>query len=76
LTKAPIYAAAGVPECWIVNLHDECVEVFRDPWPKRRRYARTRVVRRGGSIALAAVAGARVAIDDLLPAQRAERARR
>jgi Uma2 family endonuclease len=73
LTKAPIYAAAGVPECWIVNLRDDCVEVFRDPWPKRRRYATTRVVPRGDFIALAVIANARVAVDDLLPAKSAGR---
>ena len=31
LTKARIYAAAGVPEYWIVNLRDDVVEVYRAP---------------------------------------------
>src|SRR5262249_13473904 len=31
LTKSAIYAAAHVPECWIVNLRDDCVEVRREP---------------------------------------------
>jgi Uma2 family endonuclease len=29
--KAELYAAAGVPDYWIVNLVDNCVEVHRDP---------------------------------------------
>lgn len=31
LTKSAIYAAAGVPEYWIVNLLDDVVEVLSDP---------------------------------------------
>lgn len=31
--KAPIYAAAGIPEYWIVNLQDGSLEVLRDPVP-------------------------------------------
>lgn len=38
LTKGPIYAAAGIPEYWIVNLRERCVEVHRDPSAPERRY--------------------------------------
>ncbi len=31
ITKARIYAAAGVPEYWIVNLVDRQVEIYRHP---------------------------------------------
>jgi len=31
LTKSAIYARAGVPCYWIVNLRDRCVEVYREP---------------------------------------------
>jgi Uma2 family endonuclease len=67
ITKAPMYAAAGVPEYWLVNLHDDCVEVFRAPEPEARRYAERRVARRGEGLELATLAGAGVAVDDLLP---------
>ncbi|MDA0266769.1 MAG: Uma2 family endonuclease [Cyanobacteria bacterium] len=30
-TKPPIYAAAGIPEYWVVNLKDRAVVVFREP---------------------------------------------
>jgi Uma2 family endonuclease len=56
-----------VPEYWLVNLNDDCVEVFRAPEPEARRYAERRVTRRGERLALAAFAAASVAVDDLLP---------
>jgi Uma2 family endonuclease len=30
-TKAALYARYGIPDYWIVNLHDQQVEVLRDP---------------------------------------------
>ena len=29
--KLPLYAQAGIPKYWIVNLVDQCLEVYRDP---------------------------------------------
>jgi Uma2 family endonuclease len=68
LTKAPMYAAASLPEYWIVNLRDGCVEVRRDPDPRNRRYRRVAMHRRGESIEPLALPGVRIAVDDLLPA--------
>jgi Uma2 family endonuclease len=67
LTKAPIYAAAGVPEYWIVNLRAQHVEVHRSPDRKRRRYRMVEIVRRRGRLTLAAFPDVSVAVDDLLP---------
>lgn len=36
--KARIYAAAGIPEMWIVDVAGRTVEVHRDPMPRSRRY--------------------------------------
>jgi Uma2 family endonuclease len=69
ITKAPMYAAAGVPEYWLVNLHDDWVEVFRTPEPGARGYRERRVTRRGERLDLAAFAGASVVVDDLLPSR-------
>lgn len=33
-TKLPLYAVAGVPEVWIVNVEEGEVEVYRDPAPR------------------------------------------
>ena len=30
-TKGPLYARAGIPEYWIVDIKGECIEVYRDP---------------------------------------------
>jgi Uma2 family endonuclease len=37
--KCELYAAAGVPEYWIVNLVDRQVEVYADPQPARGKTA-------------------------------------
>jgi len=67
LTKAAIYAAAGIPEYWLVNLRDDCVEVFRQPDRTARVYRNVVVARRGERLMLVALADASIAVDDLLP---------
>ena len=47
LSKSRIYAGAGIPDYWIVNLRDDCVEVFRQPDATRRVYAAHAVAQRG-----------------------------
>jgi Uma2 family endonuclease len=65
--KARIYAAAGIPEYWIVNLRDDVIEVSRSPDREAGRYTETRIARRGERLELVALPGASVAVDDLLP---------
>ena len=67
LTKGPIYAAAGIPEYWIVNLRDGCLEVRRQPEPAARRYASVAIARRGDTVDIGALGDVRVAVGDLLP---------
>jgi len=67
LTKRAIYAAAGVPEYWIVNLRDGWVEILRAPDRKTRLYAETSIARRGERISLVGLSQVSVAVDDLLP---------
>ncbi len=40
--KAQLYAEAGIQDYWIINLLDDCVEVFRDPQPSGYRSRQTR----------------------------------
>lgn len=68
LTKGGIYAAAGFPEYWIVNLVDDCIEVRTAPAPGERRYANVRIARRGELLELTQLPGATIRVDDLLPA--------
>jgi Uma2 family endonuclease len=67
LTKAAIYAAAGVVEFWIVNLRDDLVEVFGDPDPERGRYGRSERVPRSERLPIPTFADAAVAVDELFP---------
>ena len=67
LTKAPIYAAAGVPEYWIVNLREGCVEVRRAPVAAERRYAETSRAERGERLTLVAFPDVTVPVDAILP---------
>jgi Uma2 family endonuclease len=67
LTKAAIYAAAAIPEYWLVNLRDDCVEVFRAPESAASRYATTLIAHRGERLDIVALPGASVAVGDLLP---------
>jgi Uma2 family endonuclease len=69
LTKATIYAAAGIAEYWIVNLRDGVVEVLRDPDRAARQYREATRVPREGRLTLAAFEAV-VAVDALLPARR------
>lgn len=64
--KAPLYAAAGVRELWIVDLVNDAVEVFRDP--DDRGYRRTQRHGRGDGIALSDFPDVQVEVDDILGA--------
>jgi len=67
LTKSAIYAGAEIPEYWLVNLRDDCVEILRSPDRQARRYSESRIARRGERLALVALPWASVTLDDLLP---------
>jgi Uma2 family endonuclease len=67
--KAGLYAQAGIPEYWIVNLKDNCLEVQRDPEaaaaePFGHRY---RTVTRVPCDENMAVHGTSISVADLLP---------
>jgi len=47
-TKLPLYAAASIPDVWIVNLNADCVEVYRQP--EGEHYREQRVYRRGETL--------------------------
>jgi Uma2 family endonuclease len=67
LSKSRMYAAAGIPEYWIVSRRDDAVEVFRDPNTATAIYGTREFMRRGDRIGLVALDGAAVAVDELLP---------
>lgn len=68
-TKLPLYAAAGIPEYWLVNLSDRSVGVYREP--DGNSYARRILHRNDDSLRLATVSdlGA-LPVRDLFPDER------
>ena len=70
--KASLYAWAGVPEYWIVNLSEGVVAVYREPVPMRGRvygygYRVQGVYRVGEEIVPVMRSDRSVAVADLLP---------
>jgi Uma2 family endonuclease len=62
--KLRFYAQAGMREAWIVDLQDECVEVYRTP--RDETYHDVHVVRRGEQLACLAFPDVTLPIDDIL----------
>jgi Uma2 family endonuclease len=62
--KLPLYAQAGVPEAWIVNLEDDVIEVYSEPVDGV--YQKTWVARKGSSIPLPAGLPGVVSVDEVL----------
>ena len=67
ITKGAIYAAGGVPEYWIVNLRNACVEVHRAPRAAERRYAERHAVHAGDRLEPIALPGVSIAVAEILP---------
>ena len=70
--KASLYARAGMPDYWIVNLLDRVLEIYREPRadtaaPFGWRYARRGVARPGASVTPLAAPGSSVPVSPLLP---------
>jgi Uma2 family endonuclease len=70
--KASLYAAAGIPEYWIVNLVQRQLEMHREPAAMpETQYGfgyRTRTIALPGEVvSTPGPAGSRLAVDDLLP---------
>jgi Uma2 family endonuclease len=73
--KASLYAAAGIPEYWIVNLVERVVEVRSQPGadpsqPFHAGYAVASTYRDDESFAPLTSVGVRIRVADLLPARR------
>ena len=70
--KAGLYARAGLPEYWIVNLVEGTIEVHRQPAPDANTahgwiYRSAEVLRPPGVVTPLAAPGAQVSVADLLP---------
>lgn len=63
--KLPLYAENGIPEYWIVNLEEECLEVYRSPRADGT-YRKKLVLRRGDKVGIAALKGTNFEVADLI----------
>jgi Uma2 family endonuclease len=66
-SKAALYARAGVPEYWIVNLAEAKVEVHRKPDAPSANYREMLVFHRGEILMATVVPGIRVEVAVLFP---------
>ena len=64
-TKAALYARAGIPEYWIVNLAESTVEVHGDPEPETGVYRAKAIASAEGTLASASVPGLRIDVADI-----------
>jgi Uma2 family endonuclease len=70
--KTSLYARARVPECWIIDLRHETVEIHRDPeaspdTPYGWRYRTVQVLRAPATVAPLIVPARAIPVADLLP---------
>ena len=63
--KSALYAAARIPEYWIVNLVDNCLEVYRDP--DKAAYGPVTVYKIGDHVNPLHAQTGRIAVTDFLP---------
>lgn len=63
--KAHIYGRAGIPETWVKNLPEDCIERFTEPGPEG--YAQHTVHRRGETLTPVSLRDMELAVDELLP---------
>ena len=63
--KAVLYAQANIPETWVMNLSDDCIESFTEP--SSEGYSRHTVYQRGDRISPSTISGVEFAVEDLLP---------
>src|SRR5262245_59218379 len=69
--KGGLYARAGIPDYWVVNLLDDVLEVYRKPAPDLERtgewtYASVRRLRRNARVTPLGARGARIRVAALL----------
>ena len=64
--KAHLYGRNGVPETWVKNLPEDCIERFTEPGPEG--YGQHTIHRRGESITPVLLPDLEFAVEDLLPA--------
>jgi Uma2 family endonuclease len=63
--KAQVYGRAGVPETWIKNLPEDCIEQFTEPGPEG--YGQHTIHHRGETLTPVSLPDLALLVDELLP---------
>jgi Uma2 family endonuclease len=63
--KKRLYARAGIPEYWIVNLIDRHLETYRDP--RGEEYQSHTVLRPGETVSPLAAPTGKIPVSELIP---------
>ena len=62
--RLPLYARAGIPESWLVDLAGDAITVYRKPGPDR--YGETVTLSRAGTLRPVLLPGLEVGVDEIL----------
>ena len=62
--KGLLYAEAGIPEYWIVNLVDHCLEVYRRPTPRGYKFVQT--LNAGDEVEIPGIGGQPMAVSEFI----------
>jgi len=62
--KIPLYAEAGIPEVWLVNLEKDVIEVYSEP--AGGQFEKLILVGRGKSVALPGGLPGTISVDEVL----------
>jgi Uma2 family endonuclease len=62
--KMPLYAKAGITEAWLVNLGEECVELYAEP--EGDAYQTVRRFTRGEAVAAHSIEKLKIGVSDIL----------
>ena len=63
--KVHLYGRAGVPETWVKNLPEDCIERFTEPGPEG--YGQHTIHRRGETLTPVSLPDLELPVDELLP---------
>ncbi len=65
--KLPLYAEAGIPEAWIVDLSEDRIEVYSEPVPGGAGYGKVSRLSRGEELVSPTVSGLSFGVAEVLP---------
>ncbi|MBD2104475.1 Uma2 family endonuclease [Leptolyngbya sp. FACHB-261] len=62
--KLPLYAESGIPETWLVNIPEQCIEVHREP--TATGYQNIQTLQRGQTLSIQAFPDVEILVDEVL----------